>query len=338
MRLLLLLVVIAIASAVEKHHHQQKPHRRGDALLELTHKNKHHVFKIEPCYPPPCPGYEYDLTSPEASATGTGKTVTPPSGGQTTPVGTDTASNNGGGGVGTGTDANGNPTTVPSDTGGAAAPTDPNNPPNVPDTPATPTTSSGGAGVSGAMIASSSTSIPYWIQIVYPPPDPKQDPTDNQKAGCCNPTLVADRAKLASLQKQIDAQTEIRSGHIKWMQDAQDAILKVQRQISATNETVFELTQDIQLLDEQMEQIRRKIRADILTDQLQTQQQELDDIKTKQTQIASQKASIQGKQQALLEEANNFQQQINSIKPQVVPEVIGAKYDPNGGYGNPSTN
>jgi len=342
--LLLLLVAVALAAGLEKHHHHHKKHQRGDAFVEVSHRTQHHAMKIEPCYPPPCPGYEYDLT--EAQPLSDSGTTTPKpvggTGGQqagggvvagggtgSNPIdnGGGTGSNNGGGGGG-----GSNPTS--SDTGTTnLTPT-----PLPPDTPvvnivpatASASASAGASGAAGAAVAagSSSSAADWWIQIVHAPPDPNAAITDTEAAGCCNPTMAADRAKMLALQTQIDAQTEIRAGHIKWLQDAEDAITKVLRQIATTNETVYELTQDISVLETQIDQIRKKIRADKLQQDLATAQDELQTIQDNEASVAAQKDQTTSQQAALVEKIAGLQTQMNGV-PQQNIQLVADKYDPN---------
>jgi len=172
--------------------------------------------------------------------------------------------------------------------------------------------------------------VQWLVQVPDAPPDPKQSPTSEESAGCCSPTLTADRAQLVTLQTQIDALTETRSGHIKWTQDANDAIAKVQRQLSATNETIFELTQDISLLQNQIDQINKKIRADILTQNLQAAQDQLTAIQANQDSIAAQKDSIQSKADALIQQQQQIQTQLNAVPNQNI-ELVAEENDPSTG-------
>jgi len=170
--------------------------------------------------------------------------------------------------------------------------------------------------------------VSYLVQIVVAPPDPKAQLTDSEASGCCNPTLTADRAKLLSIQKKIDAQTEVRAGHIKWMQDATDAIAKVNRQMSQTNETVFELTQDIAVLQQQIDQINKKIRADILQQNLEDAQAQLATIEQQQQAIATQAASLSGQAASLIEKNNGFEKQLDKIPPGIIPQVVADQNAP----------
>jgi len=341
---LLLLVAVALATGVERHHHHHKKHHRGDALLEVAQKARHHTYKIEPCYPPPCPGYEYDLTETitQAPAATTAAGNSQAGGSNGGGGGTVGGGGNGGGAGGSTTGGNGgtnSATNTPgsSDTTGTnlGGPTPLAPDPTTTDTPTATATvvvvagSSGaaGAGGSAAFGPSSSSGPGIWVQIVNPPPDPKASETDMEASGCCNPTLAADRAKMADLQKQIDAQTEVRAGHIKWMQDAQDAMAKVQRQIGATNETIFELSQDINLLEQQIEQIQKKIRADILQQNLQAAQDQLTQIQQNADSIATQKDSVQSKADALVQKQNGILAQLNAIPHQNI-ELVAEQNDP----------
>jgi len=334
-------VAIACATGLEKHHHHQKKHhQRGDALLEVGHKTHHHnqhrVFKIEPCYPPPCPNYDYSTDGPTTDATTTGQGgggITGNAGGGggdgSQAGGNNGGSDNGGtAGGGGGGGGGGGSTDTGSSNNGGPTPLGPDPVDNSVSGPAVGVSgASGGASGAAAVGPSSSSGVNYWVQIVYPPPDPKAGLSDQEAAGCCNPTLAADRAQMLVLQKKIDAQTEVRAGHIKWMQDALDAIAKVQRQIVATNETVFELTQDITLLEQQIDQIQKKIRSDILKQNLEAAQQELANIQQNQDSIDTQKDGIQAKAGALIQKQQDIQTQLNKIPHQNI-ELVAAKYDP----------
>jgi len=128
--------------------------------------------------------------------------------------------------------------------------------------------------------------------------------------------------------KKIDAQTEIRASHLKWMQDAQDAIAKVLRQISQTNETVFELTQDISVIQTQVDQINKKIRADILKQNLEDAQAELAKVKDNQDSIAVQKAKLEAQAQVFIDKTSSYVSQLKK-HPGPNPEIVAALNDPN---------
>jgi len=304
---------------LEKHHHHSHPKQhRGSthipSFVEVSHKA--HAMKIEPCYPPPCPGYEYDLSQGQLTEQGT---VTPGPGG-----GTGVVVPGDGGTDDTGSNSDGGNNNSPTDTGTQQPSETPT--PLPPDTPVAGTSTGPAPGASGAVYSSSSAAN-WWIQIPHAPKDPKAGQTDLEGGGCCNPALAADRAKMLELQKKIDAQTEIRAGHIKWMQDAEDAIAKVLRQIAATNETVFELTQDISVLETQIDQIRKKIRADKLKADLENAQDELEKIKDNESSVEVQKDKVSSQQAALIEKIGDIKKQIARVPHQNV-ELVAAKYDP----------